>query len=106
MTTFRFDEDANDFGVNSHLNQYELDLKTFMPIGFVDFDAKINRIKVEELEELDILYVDQVSQGFIELKQHENFIYVNSTDLFDQIDLTIEIFVKFRRKFDFISCLF
>ena len=117
LTTFRFDHDTNDTVTNSHLNEYEFDLKPFMSDRLLDVDdsacydfddGKINRIKVfaEELEETDTFYVDRVSHSFIQLKKEQNFIIVHSTELFDQVNLTVGFLVEFTNSFFYFISFF
>jgi hypothetical protein len=104
LTSFRFNEETNETVANSNLNDYELYLKTFIPETFIklnesacyDFTNGINnRIEffVEDLNDLDDdmnISVNKLSQTFIQFKEGKNFFYVNSSETFDQIDLTVE----------------
>lgn len=109
FTTLRLNQDTNATVVNTNLNDYELDLKSFLPSTYLqlnttgicyDKNSTDNRIELllSSFDKDDVIYVNSLSLSFIQSKveklQEKYFLILNSTESFDNIDLTVEFIVN------------
>jgi len=129
FTTFRFNQDTNNTVVNTNLNDFELDLKSFLPSTFLQlnttgicYDKNSTDNRIELLlssfdSKDDYIYVNSLSMSFIqsriEKQKEKYFLILKSTESFDKIDLTVEFVVNkanenlnftFINQFSYMTC--